>query len=117
MNQYLIPANSKKSQLYFSLFRGVDLGILGIGGSITLILIFAIKGDSILDMVIKLLPLAISILLVYPVAYYHNVIVFLQELFDYLSSTKRIRWKGWCKTNGSDDDNSKESKQSVTQVR
>ena len=108
MNQYLIPANSKKSQLYFSLFRGVDLGILGIGGIITLFLIFVVKGDTVPVMALKLAPLGIAIVLVYPVSYYHNVIVFLQEFFNYLSSQKRLRWKGWCMTSGSDSD--KESK-------
>ena len=38
MNQYLIPANSKKSQLYFGLFRGIDLIVLMTGGLLTMVM-------------------------------------------------------------------------------
>ena len=100
MNNYLIPANSKKGQLIFNLFRGIDLGVLAIGAVVTFLLIVLIGGDSLLMLVIKLLPLGISILLVMPVAYYHNVLVFLQEMYKYLVSQKEYRWKGWCATNG-----------------
>ena len=39
MNTYIIPANSKRSQLIFSMFRGVDLIIFLIGASISLLLL------------------------------------------------------------------------------
>jgi len=96
MNNYLIPANSKKSQLIFSLFRGIDLIILFIGASISLVLLFALDGDSIRVLIIKLLPIATSLLLVFPVAYYHNVLVFLQELYLYQTGRKSYIWRGWC---------------------
>ena len=80
MNNYLIPANSKKGQLYFNLFRVEDLVVLLIGGLITLVLVFAISGDSLLTMALKLMPLGIAVLLVMPIAYYHNVMVFIKEI-------------------------------------
>jgi hypothetical protein len=36
---YLVPANSKKSTLIFSLFRPIDLLIFGIGTVITFVLL------------------------------------------------------------------------------
>lgn len=100
MNNYLIPANSKKGQLYFNVFRPIDLAIVLIGGTLTLITLFAIPGDSLLALVIKLLPIGVSLLLVLPLAYYHNVLVFLQEVYIYLTSQKQYNWKGWCASYG-----------------
>lgn len=107
-NQYLIPANSKKSQLIFSVFRGIDLIILLVSGFVTLILLFIIPGDTILTTIIKLLPISIGLLLIMPIPYYHNVLVFLQEFWLYLSSERQYLWRGWCATYGFGD--SEESK-------
>ena len=98
-NQYLIPANSKKGQLLFNLFRPIDLAILVVGGMTTLILFFALDVEGIIVPIACLLPLAISILLVMPVAHYHNVLVFLQEVYLFLVSQRQFRWKGWCASN------------------
>ena len=104
MNSYLIPANAKKGQLIFNIFRWEDLLILLGGAIITLILAFAVKSEGILIMALKLAPLGISVLLVMPVAYYHNVLVFLKELFSFLINQKVFRWKGWCVTSGYRDE-------------
>lgn len=104
MNNYLIPANSKRSQLIFGMFRGVDLIILLIGASISLVLMFAISGDNLGIIFIKLLPLAISLLLIVPIPQYHNVLVFLQELYLYYTGQKRYIWRGWCALNGGFDE-------------
>ena len=99
MNNYLIPANSKKGQLIFNMFRWEDLIILAAGGLITLIAVLVSDNDSIFAMVLKLLPIGISVLLVMPVAYYHNVLVFIIEMFKYFASQNVFKWKGWCATN------------------
>ena len=96
MNEYLIPANSKKGQLIFNIFRPIDLAVLGTGAFLTLILALLISGQQMFITVIKLLPLAISLLLVLPLPYYHNVLVFLQEALIYANSQKVYLWKGWC---------------------
>ena len=96
MNQYIIPANSKKAQLIFGLFREIDLVILGVGVSISLLLFFIVKGDGVMDMVIDLLPLAISVFLVLPVAFYHNTLVYIQEMINFFTSQNKFRWKCWC---------------------
>ena len=100
MNQYIIPANSKRSQLYFGIFRGIDLGILGIGIAITLITVFAIPGDTLWIMVLKLMPLGLCILLVMPIQNYHNVLVYIQEIINFLKSNNKLKWKGWCMSSG-----------------
>lgn len=94
--QYLIPANSKKGQLIFNLFEPLDLAILFTGGVITLVLALVLPSGSLLMSFGKLLPLGIAVLLVFPVAYYHNVRVFLQEAILYLMSQREYHWKGWC---------------------
>lgn len=103
MNNYLIPANSKKGQLIFNIFRWVDLIIVIIGALITLLVMFLVKGDSLFALVVKLLPVGISLLLVLPVANYHNVLVFLQEAYLYFINQKRYHWKGWCASNVTDE--------------
>ena len=113
MNNYLIPANSKKSQLIFSIFRGIDLIILLLGASLSLILFFAISGDTVGALFIKFLPIGLSLLLIMPLPYYHNVLVFLQEFYIYMMRPKQYYWRGWCATyefsSDSDDSAKKEN--------
>ena len=94
--QYLIPANSKKGQLIFNLFEVTDLVILGCGGFITLMLALLLPSGSLGLSFLKLLPLGLAVLLVFPVAYYHNVRVFLQEAILYFIGQNQYHWKGWC---------------------
>ena len=96
MNDYLIPANSKKGQLMFGVFRPIDLGVLISSAFITVLLLFIIDGQELPILVIKLLPLALGVLLVVPVPYYHNVITFISEVITYLQATKEYKWRGWC---------------------
>ena len=104
MNNYLIPANSKKSQLILNVFRPVDLYIL-IAGAVTTLLMLFIPGESIGWLVIKLLPLGLALLLVLPVPFYHNVLVFLREVYIYSSSQRTYKWRGWCATYEFEDKN------------
>jgi phosphoglycerol transferase MdoB-like AlkP superfamily enzyme len=108
MNGYLIPANSKKSQLIFGLFKLRDLIILLTGVLVTLVLLFLIVEDTLLFMVIKLLPLCISLILVMPIAFYHNVLDYLKEVLLFcqaeISGGNQYKWRGWCATSGFDDE-------------
>ncbi len=97
-NQYIIPANAKKGQLIFNVFRMIDLVVLGIGIILSLFMIFLVPGDGLVAMVIKLLPLGICLLLVMPVAYYHNVMEFIKDVYIFIISQKQFKWKGWCAT-------------------
>ena len=96
MNDYLIPANSKKGQLIFNVFRPVDLIIVVVGATVSLLMMIAVPGEEFWKLLIKLLPVGIALLLVIPIPFYHNVLVFLQELYLYFSSQRVYRWKGWC---------------------
>lgn len=98
MNNYLIPANSKKSKLIFGIFRPIDLGIFCIGVGLTLILLLLIPSSEFWVVIIKLAPITICSFLIFPMGYYHNVRVFFRELFDYLMSRRVYIWKGWCIT-------------------
>ncbi|MEG2457534.1 MAG: hypothetical protein RSB41_01420 [Bacilli bacterium] len=99
MNQYLIPANTKKSQLIFGLFRWLDLIVFGSGALVTLALMFIIQSNEITALVIKLAPLAVCTFLVLPVPNYHNVLVFIQEIYSFITNRRIYLWKGWCVRN------------------
>lgn len=96
MKQYLIPANSKKSRLIFGLFRWIDLGVLGTGILISLLMLFIVEGDTLVKMFIKFFPILLSIFLVFPIPYYHNVMEFIKDMIKYYSSPRRYYWRGWC---------------------
>ena len=94
--QFLIPANSKKSQLIFGLFETVDLFIFGIGIAISLILFLAFPTDQLIFTIISLAPGMISIFLVLPIPYYHNTMTFIFILWNYMTTRQKFVWKGWC---------------------
>ena len=100
-NNYLIPANSKKSQLILGFFTLVDLIIFGIGCIVTLSLLFVFSNKaSIGALVLILLPALISAFLVLPVPYYHNVLQLLTNIITFALGRKRLYWKGWCIRDG-----------------
>ena len=97
---YLIPANSKKSRLLFSLFTGFDLVMFGLGVSITLILLMFVPLQSTLVTIVVLAPGLVTGFLVMPVPNYHNVLTFLQELINFYSTRRQFECEGWCVKNG-----------------
>lgn len=107
MNNYLIPANSKKSQLIFNVFRIIDLIILLTGAFITTLLMFIFKGDTVKELAIKLAPVGICLFLVMPLPFYHNVLVYLQEVVIYFMNPRRYYWRGWCARYVTDDEQKK----------
>ena len=102
MNNYLIPANSKKSQLILGFFRGIDLILFGSGVGITLILLLTIQSANRGVMMLILAPALITGFLVMPVPNYHNVLQFIVNLYTYFSERRRYYWKGWCYQDGED---------------
>ena len=99
-NDYLIPANSKKSQLILGYFTVVDLVIIGVGSVITLAL-FIVFGQNIsgLQSILMLLPVLIAAFLVTPVLHYHNVLQFITNVVTFISNPRRYYWRGWCVKN------------------
>lgn len=98
---YLIPANAKRGQYLFGLFRPVDLIIFGVGIVATLILVALMPMDQTWAAVLAVAPGLICSLLVAPVAYYHNILQLIIELYTFFTSRRIYMWKGWCLTDES----------------
>ncbi len=96
MENYLIPANSKKSKLILGFFNPIDLIIFLIGVVITLVLLFVIRTNNIFLVILILLPALISAFLVMPVPNYHNMLTLLNNIYSYFSKRKKYYWRGWC---------------------
>lgn len=96
MNEYLIAANSKRSMLIFNMFRVIDLIILGIGGTLTMIMFFIISPESLTSALIVLAPLLVCAFLVIPVANYHNILCIIQNIINfYFNDVNEYKWIGW----------------------
>ena len=107
---YIIPANSKKSQLIFNVFRPIDLfGILLPGALLTVVFLFVFPGDSISAIIIKLAPVSLALFLVMPIPFYHNVLVYFREVYIYFSSQRRYYWRGWCASYVGSDGNTEQA--------
>ena len=96
MNGYLIPANSKKSQLILGLFTPVDLAIFLIGCTITIFALIIIKTADLGQMILIISPALISAFLVTPVPNYHNVLQLITNIITFFLNRRRYYWKGWC---------------------
>ena len=103
MNNYLIPANSKKSQLILGFFTPLDLILFSSGVGLTILLLMIIKTASMLEMLLILLPALVTGLLVTPVPYYHNVLQFIINVLEFIFNPRRYYWRGWCVRYDSDD--------------
>ena len=103
MDNYLIPANAKKSKLILGFFTPVDLIIFGVGCTITLTLLIIFQGMNFSMALIVLMPAVISGFLVVPVPNYHNVLQLLTNIFTFFLNRKRYYWKGWCIRDGKEE--------------
>lgn len=97
---FLIPANSKKSMKIFGLFYPIDLVILGVGIILTFILVMTIDVGNIVLAILSILPVSISGFLVFPVANYHNVRIFILSIWTFYTTRRTFIWKGWCVKDG-----------------
>lgn len=105
MNNYLIPANSKKSMLKFGLFNKLDLIIFGIGIATTLLCLIVFQdfvSGSFVIAILTLLPALITGFLVMPVPNYHNIRTLLSSVFKFIMGQRKFKWKGWCVPHGED---------------
>lgn len=96
-NNYLIPANSKKSMMILGFFTPIDLIIFGVGCTITLSLLFLFNDKvEIGSLLLILSPALVSAFLVMPVPNYHNVLQLITNIVMFVFGRKRLYWKGWC---------------------
>ena len=103
MNNYLIPANTKKSQLSFGLFNKVDLIILGIGIGISLLLLMILEISELKWALIAVSPGLVAGFLVFPIPYYHNVLTVIRNVITFFTTRQEFVWKGWCVQDGEED--------------
>ena len=76
-NNYLIPANTKKSQYILGFFTPTDLILFGIGCLISFALLLIVS------------------FLVMPVPHYHNVLQLITNIFNFYTNQRKYYWKGW----------------------
>ena len=103
MDNYLIPANTKKSKLILGFFTPIDLIIFGVGCTITLVLLLLFQGMNFSMALVVLMPALISGFLVVPVPNYHNVLQLITNIFTFYLNRKRYYWKGWCIRDGKEE--------------
>ena len=95
MKNYLIPANAKKSQLILGFFTPLDLIIFVTGCVVSFTMLLIIPSNSIVVLILMMLPALISAFLVMPVLHYHNVLQLLTNIFNFYTNRRRYYWKGW----------------------
>ncbi len=96
MNNFLIPANTKKSMLILGIFTTLDLIIFGVGVGVSILLLLIVAPSTLLTACIDLAPGLICGFLVLPVPNYHNMRVVIQEIYRFYTSRQKFIWKGWC---------------------
>ena len=95
-NNFLIPANSKKSMLILSFFNQIDLIIFGTGVGLSFIFLMAIRTNSLSTSILILLPALIASFLVIPIPNQHNIRTFIGNIYLYFAKRRTYYWKGWC---------------------
>lgn len=100
MNNYLIPANTKKGQLILGIFRKFDLILFVVGVLISVVLLAFMPLTSTFVTILILLPAAICSFLVLPVPNYHNMLTIIVEMYNFLTTNQKYEWKGWCFKDG-----------------
>ena len=99
MNQYLIPANTKKGELILGIFKPIDLIIFLVGVGITLLALVILttvnKADNITS-ILAVLPAGIATMLVFPFPNYHNIRVAIGEMISFYTNRQKYVWRGWC---------------------
>ena len=102
-NNYLIPANTKKSQLIFGFFTTTDLILFSSGCGLTLLLLILIPNASFTELVMIVMPAVITGFLVMPVMHYHNVLQLITNIINFFTKRRTYYWKGWCVKNEYDE--------------
>ena len=96
MNNYLIPANTKRGTLILGIFKPFDLILLATGVLLTLILLINLPMDDTFQVVIAVIPGLTCAFLVIPIPNYHNILTVIIEGYNFLTTRRKYIWKGWC---------------------
>ncbi len=100
---YLIPANTKKGQLFFGLFNTFDLILFGSGIGISLLLLLALPVEKLTIALIAVAPGVVTGFLVFPIPHYHNVLTVIKNVIEFFTTRQEFVWKGWCVTSEEDE--------------
>ena len=94
---YLVPANSKKQTQFLGFLGPTDIPILIVGIVLTIILLLVVGVETFWMLIIDILPVAICAFLVFPMPNYHNVRVFIREMYRfYFVKRRKYVLRGWC---------------------
>ncbi len=93
---FLIPANSKKSRLFFGMFNTFDLILFGCGIGVSAILMMILPIENFNMALLSITPGCFIGLLVFPIPNYHNVLTALISVFRFFTTRRTFIWKGWC---------------------
>ncbi len=104
-NNYLIPANTKKSQLILGFFTPTDLIIFVVGCVWSFIMLLLFNKTSMTILILIMLPALIATFLVLPVPHYHNILQLLTNVVNFITGRRRYYWKGWVKDEGLERNN------------
>ena len=80
-NNYLIPANSKKSMLILGLFNTTDLVIFATGIIVSFVLMLSIQTNDIKTALLILTPALVCTFLIVPLPNQHNVRTFIKNVY------------------------------------
>lgn len=97
-NNYLIPANTKKSQLILGFFTPLDLILFGSGCFLTVFMLMILQNATFGQLIIIVMPALITGFLVMPVVHYHNVLQLITNIITFYTGRRRYYWKGWSVT-------------------
>lgn len=100
---YLIPANTKKSLLYFGLFNKFDLILFGSGIALSILLLLILPVEQLMFAIIAVIPGLVTGFLVFPIPHYHNVLTVIRNAFIFFTTRQQFVWKGWCVKDGEED--------------
>ena len=98
MNNFIIPANTKKSQLILGFFTPTDLIIFGTGVGLTIIMLLFMQNATFVELVMILMPALVTGFLVLPVPNYHNILQLLTNIVNFYKGRRNYYWRGWCVT-------------------
>lgn len=101
---FLIPANTKKSLLFFGLFNLFDLLLFGGGIALSILLLLLLPVENLVVAVIAILPGLVTGFLVFPIPNYHNVLTVIRNFILFFTTRQTFVWKGWCVTSEEADD-------------
>ena len=93
---YLIPANTKKGQLIAGIFTMPDLILFAVGIATSIILLLIFGTSNTIVGLVCLLPGLVCGFLVVPIPNYRNVRTFFKSMYQFYTSQREYKWKGWC---------------------